>query len=93
MVGATFERVRPEGTRPRLFHVRAVVDHHVRDGEHRYHLVLRTWSARKGWIYVVESEIALMVGLYTPRVRQAAAGPSGKVGGPPPSAADDGSSG
>lgn len=55
---------RSEGARKRgpfasLYHVRAVVDHeeHPTWG-HLYYVVLRRYSARRGWSYTIENQFA-----------------------------------
>lgn len=47
-----------------LHHVRAIVD---AEDDGSYQVVMRWWSPRKGWRYVVESSTAFEVGLYRPR--------------------------
>lgn len=53
------ERARRRGPFATVHHVRAVVDHE-RDPAwgHVYWVVLRYWSARKGWVYLLDRELA-----------------------------------
>jgi hypothetical protein len=40
-----------------VYHVRAVVDHvESEDWAHLYQVVLRWWSPRKGWRYIIECQ-------------------------------------
>ena len=54
-----------KGTRSTPYHVRAIVDHDDSGPTEVYQVVLRHWSPAKGWRYVVESEAAFTVGLYS----------------------------
>lgn len=64
-VGQKFWRIWKDGTEDHPHHVRAVVDtEQDTDGRWHFHVVMRWYSHRKGWQYIVESSIAFEVGLY-----------------------------